>query len=61
MGAACDQLRAKFDDPRIACGRAGFDDDERVGGLAPQPLGKCTTRGIADFADQVARDDEISG
>ena len=61
MGAGRDQLRAKLDDPRIACRRAGLDHQQRIAGLGPQQLGERAPFGLADFADQVARDHEIGG
>ena len=59
MRARRDQVLAQRDDPRIAGGRTGFDDEQRVAGLFPHQLGERAPFGIADLADHVARHDEV--
>ena len=54
-------MLAQRDDPRVARGRAGFDDEQRVAGLLPHQFGERASFAIADFADQVARHDEVGG
>ena len=58
-GRRRDQLCAQRDDPRVARRRAGFDHQQRVAGLRPHQFGQRRPLGLADFADDVARDDEV--
>ena len=61
MRAQCDQLFTQREDPRIAGRRAGFDDKQRILGLFPHQFSERASFAIADFADHVARHDEIGG
>lgn len=54
-----DQLLAQREDAGVAGGRAGLDHNQRVARLGPHRLRQLTLIGLAEFADDVAGDDEI--
>ncbi len=54
-----DQPLTQRDDPGIAGRRARFDHEQRVAGFFPHQLSECASLAIADFADHVARHDEV--
>src|SRR5438876_6811585 len=51
MRAGGDQLSPQRDDPAIARGRTGLDDQQRVVGFCPHQLRECCSFRVADLAD----------
>ena len=59
MRAGGDQLSPQRDDPAIARGRTGLDDQQRVVGFCPHQLRECCSFRVADLADHVACDYKV--